>query len=92
MVQRFDLAENTRYRQAGFECTMPTLRYEVIPRGCNVVLRRRLGRLASAAIVFRFHRDRISLTIRVSSTGCHNAHRIEMRGDAVRKNRVKPNL
>ena len=24
MVQKFDLAENTRYRQAGFECIMPT--------------------------------------------------------------------
>jgi hypothetical protein len=26
MVQKLDLAENTRYRQAGFEGTMPTLR------------------------------------------------------------------
>jgi hypothetical protein len=26
MVQKLDLAENTRYRQAGFEGTTPTLR------------------------------------------------------------------
>jgi hypothetical protein len=45
MVQKLDLAENTRYRQAGFEGTMPTLRSDFY-RECNVVLRRRLGHLA----------------------------------------------
>ena len=41
MVQKLDLGENTRYRQAGFEGTMETFR--AISPSCNVVLRRRLG-------------------------------------------------
>jgi pimeloyl-ACP methyl ester carboxylesterase len=31
MVQKLDLAENTRYRQAGFEGTTPTLRDDFLP-------------------------------------------------------------
>jgi len=28
MIQKLDLAENTRYRQAGFEGTRPTFRHD----------------------------------------------------------------
>jgi hypothetical protein len=43
MVQKLDLAEKTRYCQAGFEDAMPTLRGDSF--GCNVVLRPRWGHL-----------------------------------------------
>jgi len=52
IVQKLDLAENTRDRQAGFEGAMPTLRGDVTR--CYVSVS---STCSSAAIVLRFHTD-----------------------------------